>query len=338
MMQIEIGMGLPKMRCRRPRLGLLATALVALVSIAGIASVTQARGLKEYVEGYQDVATADDALLTDLATYYRLHARVRLGPERRLANGVTWRLLTDIRTGAAAPRIVWMADQKALRKANALFEAVHGEALVQYELRDLHRRQVELDSWEDGGAPFGIVRPPYFKPEAVALTYATPRLVSYVEVRREVRVMSTGADVYGRVLDLEKGRIREIEGCALYHYDYGYSNFRLGAWLDVCQDEAYQSFMALWQDKLRRAIEMARQRGDKLSEQCGDHMGPLRPKGRRMALYLTPTGLAVFNLDWIPNSTEYCAFKKISVNPIVLPFRELEPFMKPGPWRDELLK
>ena len=337
MTQIEIGVA-PKMRCRRPRLGLLATALVALVSIAGIASVTQARGLKEYVEGYQDVATADDALLADLATYYRLYAKVRSGPVQRLANGVTWRLLTDIRTGAAAPRIVWMADQKALLKANALFEAVHGEALVQYELRDLHRRRAELDSWEDGGVPFGIVKPPYFKPEAVALTYATPRLVSYVEVRREMRVMSTGADVYGRVLDLEKGRIREIEGCALYHYDYNHGNFRLGEWLDVCQDEAYQHFMALWQDKLRQAIGMARKRGDKLSEQCGDHMRPLRPKGRRMALYLTPAGLAVFNLDWIPNSTEYCAFKKISVNPIVLPFRELEPFMKPGPWRDELLK
>ncbi len=308
------------------------------MSIVGIASMTQARGLKEYVEGYQDVATADDALLADLATYYRLHAKVRSGPEQRLANGVTWRLLTDIRTGAAAPRIVWMADQKALLKANALFEAVHGEALVQYELRDLYRRRSELDGWEDSGVPFGIVKPPYFKPEAVALTYATPRLVSYVEVRREMRVMSTGADVYGRVLDLEKGRIREIEGCALYHYDYDHNNFRLGTWLNVCQDEAYQSFMALWQDKLRQAIEMARARGDKLSEQCGDHMGPLRPKGRRMALYLTPAGLAVFNLDWIPNSTEYCAFRKISVNPIVLPFRELEPFMKPGPWRDELLK
>jgi hypothetical protein len=338
MMQIETGVDLPKMKCGRHRCRLLTTALVALLSITGIASVTQARGLKEYVEGYQDLATADDALLADLATYYRLHARVRSGPERRLANGVTWRLLTDTRTGAAAPRIVWMADQKALLKANTLFEAVHGEALVQYELRDLHRRRAELDGWEDGSVPFWVVRPPYFKPEAVALTYATPRLVSYVEVRREVRAMSTGADVYGRVLDLEKGRIKEIEGCALYHYDYGYGNFRLGAWLDVCQDEAYQSFMALWQDRLRQAIETARERGDKVSEQCGNHMGPLRPKGRRMALYLTPAGLAVFNLDWIPNSTEYCAFKKISVNPIVLPFRELEPFMKPGHWRDELLK
>jgi hypothetical protein len=317
---------------------LLAAALVAFLMAIGVGAVTQARGLREYVEGFQDMATADDALLTDLARYYRMHGKVRSGPEHRLANGVTWRLLTDIRSGAATPRITRMASRKAMSKANALFEAVQGEALVQYDRRDLDRRQAELDSWEDIDAPFWLVKPPYFRPEEVAVTYATSRLVSYFEVRREMRAMSTGADVYGRVLDLEKGRIVEIEGCALYHYDYDHSNFRFGSWLDVCQDEAYRTFMTLWQEKLRHAIEMARTRKNRLSEQCGEQMRPLRPKGRRMALYLTPTGLAVFNLDWIPNLTEYCAFKKITVNPVILPYRELEPFMKPGPWRDELLK
>jgi hypothetical protein len=34
----------------------------------------------------------------------------------------------------------------------------------------------------------------------------------------------------------------------------------------------------------------------------------------------------------------FCAFYDITVNPIVLLYRELEPFMKSGPWRDELLK
>src|SRR5215204_1510853 len=146
--------GHQRAHCCSDRLGLFTLAIVAYLVAILAGPITQARGLKEHVEGYQDVATADDALLADLATYYRLHAKVRSGPEQRLANGVTWRLLTDIRTGAAAPRIVWMADQKALLKANALFEAVHGEALVQYELRDLHRRHAELYGWEDGGVPF----------------------------------------------------------------------------------------------------------------------------------------------------------------------------------------
>jgi hypothetical protein len=62
-------------------------------------------------------------------------------------------------------------------------------------------------------------------------------------------------------------------------------------------------------------------------------MESLRRYSSRWALYLTPTGLAVFGKGWSSR-----AFNNITVNPIILPYRELEPFMKPGPWRDELLK
>lgn len=55
-------------------------------------------------------------------------------------------------------------------------------------------------------------------------------------------------------------------------------------------------------------------------------------------LYLTPSGIAVFNRRWNPNVAKFCAFYDITVNPIVIPYRELEPFMKPGSWRDELLR
>ena len=317
---------------------LCGVALAVLLLVAGAGAISQARGLREYVEGYQTVASADDALLADLAKYYRMYANVRLGPEHRLGNGVAWRLLTDVRTGAAAPRITWMADRRSLLKANALFEAIHGEALVDNERRDLDRRLAELSAWSTGQPSAWVVKPPYFHPEKVAVTYATSRLVSYVEVRREARVMSIGADVYGRVLDLDQGRIREIQGCGRYYFDYDNSNFRFGELLDVCEDAAYKSFMALWEDKVRQAAVKAQARGDKLSEQCGESMGPLRPKGRRMALYLTPAGLAVFNQDWKPDLATYCTSHDITVNPIILPYRELEPFMKPGPWRDELLR
>ena len=316
---------------------LLGWALVALLLATVAGAATQARGLRDFLD--QDemtVAGADDAVLADLATYYRIYANVRLGREYRLGNGVAWRVLTDIRTGAAAPRITWMADRKSLLKANALFDAVQGEALVAYELLDLQRRYTELHDWQDGMPPAFVIKPPYFYPRKVAVTYATSRLVSYVEVRQEVRTNSMGIDVYGRVLDLERGRIGEIEGCDDRHYTD--SNFRFGELLDVCGDTAYESFMALWKNKVRQAIAKAKASGDELSEQCGESMGSLDLDSRRMALYLTPAGFAVFNNYWIPNSAKFCAFYDITVNPIILPYRELEPFMKPGPWRDELLK
>jgi hypothetical protein len=322
---------------------LLGVALVALLLVTVTGASSHAEGLFDYSEGDRSISDADDALSSNLSRYetsskyYRMHANVRLGREHRLGNGVAWRLLTDVRTGAAAPRITWMADRKSLLKANALFEAIHGEALVEYEWLDVQRRLDELYDWADGQPPYFVIQPPYFYPEKVAVTYATSRLVSYVEVRREVRTNSMGVKVYGQVLDLEQGRVREIEGCSSSHYTS--SNFRFGELLDVCEDEAYENFMTLWADRVRQAITKAQASGDELSEQCGESMGSLELDSRRMALYLTPAGVAVFNNYWIPNSAKYCAFyDDITVNPIILPYRELEPFMKPGPWRDELLK
>jgi hypothetical protein len=56
-----------------------------------------------------------------------------------------------------------------------------------------------------------------------------------------------------------------------------------------------------------------------------------------MSFYLTPIGVAVFNGEWFPRIAKHCAFNNITVNPVVLSYRELEPFMRPGPWRDDVL-
>jgi hypothetical protein len=209
---------------------------------------------------------------------------------------VAWRLLTDVRTGAAVPRLTWMADRKSLLKANALFEALHGEALVGYDIEDLERRRMELYEWHNGRPP-DVTKPPYFVLEKVALTYATSRLVSYVEVSRQFGTSSMSVAVRGLVLDLERGQIKEIEGC--------------------------------------RSSDA---RGEKLSEEAGELVETGVRYNNRMALYLTPTGLAVFDKGWCSSTNPDCAFKNVTVNPVILPYRELEPFMKPGPWRDELLK
>jgi hypothetical protein len=308
---------------------LCGVALVALLLVTG--AVSQASGLRDYVGGSETtLSTADDALLADLSKYYRIHANVRLGREQRLGNGVAWRLLTDVRTGAAVPRITWMTDRKSLLKANALFDALHGEALVGYDIEDLERRRMELYEWHNGRPP-DVTKPPYFVLEKVALTYATSRLVSYVEVSRQFGTSSMSVAGRGLVLDLERGQIKEIEGCRSSD-DY-WRDFRLGEWFEVCGEAAYKSFMALYADKIRQAMTKAGARGDELPELWNESMESLRRYSSRWALYLTPTGLAVFGKGWSSR-----AFNNITVNPIILPYRELEPFMKPGPWRDELLK
>jgi hypothetical protein len=49
------------------------------------------------------------------------------------------------------------------------------------------------------------------------------------------------------------------------------------------------------------------------------------------ALYLTFSGLAVHV------GGPECPVARRPDNPIIVPYRRLEPLMQPGPWRDELL-
>jgi len=303
---------------------------VALVTLLLAAGPVQAGGVRGYVRGAETLSAADDELLADLSSYYRLHANVRLGREERLSNGTAWRLLIDVRTGSAVPRITWMADRKSLLKANLLLEAIHGAALVDYDIVDLERRRIELYEWHKGRPP-NSGKSPHNVPQMVAVTYATSRLMSYVEVTRNSSVNSKSIDVRGLVLDLERGRIEEVEGC---RNSDDRRDFRLGEWLEVCGDAAYESFKALWMSKLREAVTKARERGASLSEEAGDVPEDLRRFNERIALYLTPTGLAIVDKTW----DGLRAFNDITVNPVILPYRELEPFLKPGPWRDELLK
>lgn len=305
-------------------------AFVGLLLLSGTAA--QGGGLRDYLTGNRTLSTADARMLADLSEYYRMHANVRLGPEQRLDNGVAWRLLIDARTGAAVPRLTWMPDRKSLLKANALFDSAHGEALVGYDIQDVERRRQELYEWY-GGKPPSVTRPPYFTPKVVAVTYATARLVSYVEVvEQRPEFGSLQVDVRGRVLDLQRGQIVELDVCR--DSIDGWRDFRLGEWLEVCGDAAYDGFMALWETKMRSAIARARARGATLSEEAGNVPETLKRFSERVALYLTPTGLAVVDKTWGGLRT----FNGITVNPVILPYRELLPFMKSGPWSDELLK
>jgi hypothetical protein len=57
-----------------------------------------------------------------------------------------------------------------------------------------------------------------------------------------------------------------------------------------------------------------------------------------LAPVVTPTGLALYRGDVVdaPQNLR-CLWGAMNGDPVIIPYRELEPFMTPGPLRDELL-
>ena len=289
------------------------------------------------------------------AAYYRSHARVRLGPEQRLPNGVSWRLHVDIGTGLAVPRITWMPDARRMRAANTLFDIAQGGAMLVSRAagRELHEEQTRLRL--DGKPIFqygkSVVQ------TDVGLTYATPNLVSFVDLGYVVHEEgnATWRIIHGVTFDLAVRRVFGIEACPDSDIPYiglqytvakqGVREpinylFQFGP-LRVCNRQAYEKFVELLK---RRAILVAEQAAgskDPVVRACSEKPNVEQhiDKDQEIVPYLTFKGLAVHNTEYWPNaSRSYCTLARSPVNPVILPYWELEPFMVPGPWRDELLK
>jgi len=288
------------------------------------------------------------------AAYYRSHARVRLGPEQRLPNGVSWRLHTDVGTGLALPRITWMPDARRMRTANALFDMVQGAALLVSRAagRELDEEQARLRL---EAKPIFQHGKPVVQTD-VGLTYATSNLVSFIDLGYIVHEEGNGTWNIGRGLtfDLATRRVFGIEACPDSDIPYTglqYTVTKLGLReprnylfqfgpVRVCTAEAYERFVALLKRRAVLAAEQAAASKDPLVRLCGetpDH-GNIA-KDQEIVLYLTFKGLAVHNTEYSPSASRgACTLTRSAVNPVILPYRELEPFMVPGPWRDELLK
>src|SRR5262245_66055030 len=106
---------------RRPSLAYL----IAFVSSLVVAAALPSRAGSILDGGW----SIEEGVASDPATwaaYYRRQAHVRLGPEQRLPNGVSWRLHEDVDTKLALPRITWMPDAPSQRTANGLLEMVRG--------------------------------------------------------------------------------------------------------------------------------------------------------------------------------------------------------------------
>lgn len=274
------------------------------------------------------------------AAYYTKNARVRLGREQRLADGTSWRVLVDSGTGIGMPRITWMPDARRLRTANRLLDTVHSGAMLFAEQAERELRQFNETARELGWAKLETDHA--IQQTDVGVTCATVNFLSVVDLEY---VVSEGTGVTriirGLTFDLGRAEMFHIDACPGSDSLYGVKNhlFRFGELLAVCDRDAYVRFVDIVEAKGQLLAKQTAKSRDQRVVQCSEHAGPFIGKDQDIVLYLTVAGLAVHNTSFWPNASQsYCPLKRSPVNPVIIPYRELLPFMKPGPMRDELLK
>jgi hypothetical protein len=307
--------------------------LLVLIPLAGSAAP-----VGSFVDDWEGVS-ADQATWAD---HYRKTARVRLGREQRLPNGIAWRLHTDVGSNLALPRITWMPNPRSTRTANDLLDMVHGGAMLFAD-----RERLFLEAENDQRRRDGWRLMEYDHPIGqtdVDLTYATPTLMSVVDlgvVFTDWRRITTRI-IRGLTFDLRTGEMFRIEACAGSLHPYGAKGgnyrFQFGRLLQLCDTETYLAFVRLLAAKSAQIAERAAASEDRFAD-CSEKDRSVVAPLQEIVLYLTFEGLAVLNTEYDPVSRrDTCSLERNPYNPIILPYRELEPFMIPGAWRDELLK
>jgi hypothetical protein len=182
------------------------------------------------------------------------------------------------------------------------------------------------------------------------VTYATSRLISIVDLGY---FKHEGSSVVRRIsaltFDLERDRLYKIASCSAGDILHASDKmvgadkylFRFGDLLKVCDHQTYRRFVELLASKAEqqaRRVISSRQYEVRscISHYIGD--GKDFDEGQEIVLYLTFAGLAVHRTSFLPDPNQStCALNRSALNPVIIPYRELEPFMTPGPWRDELL-
>jgi hypothetical protein len=312
---------------------LLVCLTLALSVAVGLASTVWAQRLRAWDDyGLPDSST--------FASYFRQHATLRLGPEQRLPNGVSWRLVTELGSGITMPRLTWMRDRQRLLAANRLLEHLHaGEMLIEAAWR----HSVEEYYWaqepaiaplllRDLAAEHAIIQ------KDVTLTYAGKRLISLFAGGWFFSSGSHPPDwLRALTFDLETAAMVEVTPCPSVGHSPGDRNplFRYGPLLDLCDKATYRRFVSLVReiDDAQPVRHLPREASDR-STGCWleDPGQPLIREDQEYVLYLTFAGLAV------QVSGSECPSARTPDNPIIVPYHRLEAFMLPGPWRDELLR
>lgn len=138
------------------------------------------------------------------------------------------------------------------------------------------------------------------------------------------------------MLDLEHEEVVDFRDCTPPRPEDAAGGFHIEGLIEVCSAADQRAFEALWRKHVTDLRARAAGRG--LSDQCQPDPGDDTPSNRGSGLYITPAGLAVYSGYIIPRVIQHCMMLGSTDNPVIVPWREVMPFLKPGPWRDELLK
>ncbi len=270
-------------------------------------------------------------------TFFSANARIRLGPEQRLLNGVSWRLLTDLGTGIAMPRVTWMPNKRRLSAANRLLDIEQGGDMFR-EIDQWHIVELENDVRRQLGAPPLDIKHS-LEQRDVGLTYVGARFMSIMEGMLVYPMGSRGQTLLsGMTFDLETGHMAEVTACPGSKKPYAVSAdpdtffFQYGNWLPLCDRESYRKFIAVVKENADRSARSLPPRNESDMTRCAiSAEWPLIDEEREFILYLTHDGLAVHV------SARQCPLERTVDNPVIVPYRQLEPFMQPGALKDELL-
>ena len=314
---------------------------ILLVALAGVLA-TPARTLagRDIVDGWERGYYPGGVPMPakeSWAAYYLAHAQVDNGPEKRLPSGVRWRLATDRLTGIAMPRIAWMPDNRRLNIANQMLEMAHGGAMLFSNQQEKALREYVRDDIPRKPLPKRVIAQ-----SDVALTYASDRFVSLIDLGSIYTYEGTYIPriIRGITLDLERQQFFTMEACPEGSLErpnaIANPTFRFADLLDICDRASLERFGALVQAADDRAKSSTATSKDPLVQHC--RKAPLEYE-QEFVVYLAETGLAVHLLYfWVIADIGTCTLTLTARNPVIVPYRELEPLMKPGSLREELLR
>ena len=233
-----------------------------------------------------------------------------------------------------------MPDAQSMRTANDMLDMVHGGAMLFADAMRHWLDDVNGSTHHNGQHPLDHDRA--VVQTDVGLTYATPTLVSLVDLGFVPDPRIGRRIIRGLTFDLQTREMFHVEACPGSDDAYGTGDnysFQFGKLLRVCDWDTYLKFVRLLKAQAARLAEKTAGSKNSLAAWCSEKAGPFIDRYQEIVLYLTFKGLAVHNTDYRPRPRgSDCTLKRSPVNPVILPYRELEPFMIPGAWRDELLK
>ena len=176
----------------------------------------------------------------------------------------------------------------------------------------------------------------------VELTYATSRFVNYIDLgtkETSERIFS-GRKVIP-VFDIKTGAVYRFRLCPVrYGLDRHGNEFTIPINsvppFAVCDDAAFDALDAVVKRWASAAIP-AREHDRQPVDGCNRTAHQLARWGLPAAYYLTATGLAIILDDaWPIGRPGNCRLS--AGEPVIIPYRALRRFMRPGPLSDELLK